>query len=131
MCINHNLILRMVEQAKASSGVGGNGYRLSACIVDKKGNQLGNIKTNVRKTHPTLIRYGPYPFMHAECNAILGIGYDNCRGNDLVVIRITRTRTPQLSMSRPCGMCERLAKDVGIRRIHYSNWEGKIESLHP
>lgn len=129
MPINYNLMLRLVEQARSSEGVGGNGYRLAACILDRKGNQIGKIKTNVARTHPALSKYSKFPFLHAECNAILGVGYDNCSGCDLVVCRITRTRQLKLTMAKPCIMCHSFAKDVGIRRIHYTNWEGHIESI--
>jgi tRNA(Arg) A34 adenosine deaminase TadA len=123
------VVARLVQSAQSTPGVGGNGYRLAACILDKKGNMISNVKTNLSRTHPALRHYSPFPFLHAECNCILSHGLDHCSGCSLLVVRVTRHRRSRLTMSKPCSMCEQLARDVGIKKILYTDWSGTIESI--
>jgi len=120
------VVARLVQSASKSTGVGGNGYRLAAVILDKKGNVVSNVKTNLYRTHPALLRYSAFPYLHAECNAILSHGLDHCYGCSLLVCRITRHRRNRITMAKPCSMCEQLARDVGIKKLLYTDWSGAI-----
>lgn len=124
-------ISRLVQQARSTEGVGGNGYRLAAVLLDKKERIVSNVKSNLYRTHPFLLKYSQYPYLHAECNAILSHGLDHCNGLSLLVVRVDRSKVPRLTMAKPCLMCRSLAKDVGIKEIMYSTWEGGFEKICP
>ena len=104
--------------AMAGSGVGTRGnYRLGAILVYK--NNIVSVGMNSYKTHPILQKRTAWPFLHAEQHAIVRAGVDNCEGLDLYVARVLKNNN--LAMSRPCGICDKLIKEVGIKNIYYSD----------
>lgn len=84
-------------------------------------------KNNSLKTHPYLAKYTEYPYLHAESSVVLAYGLDNCRGLDIFVTRTLRDGTT--TMAKPCKVCTRILNEVGIRKVYYTNWKGKIECL--
>ena len=65
--------------------------------------------------------------LHAELGAILGIARSTTQGADVYVARISREGEARIS--KPCHMCEAALRHVGIRRVFYTNKEGKIERM--
>ena len=103
--------------AMAGNGVGTRGnFRLGAILVYR--NSIVSIGMNSYKTHPLMAARTSWPFLHAEQNAIIRAGLDNCEGLDLYIARVLKNNT--LAMSKPCKVCIKLIKDVGIRNIYYS-----------
>ena len=103
--------------AMAGIGVGTRGnFRLGAILVHR--NSIVSIGMNSYKTHPLMAARTSWPFLHAEQNAIIRAGLDNCEGLDLYIARVLKNNT--LAMSKPCKVCIKLIKDVGIRNIYYS-----------
>lgn len=102
-----------------------------ASILSNQGLPL-NKAVNMLKTHPWLTKYTKHPFLHAESHAILKHGINNCEGLDLVVLRFSKDHEIKdkqifkLTMSYPCSACWSMIKDVGIRRVFYSDWDGVI-----
>lgn len=84
-------------------------------------------RNNCLKTHPFLTKYTEYPYLHAESNVVLSYGVDNCKGLDIYVTRTLKDGS--VTMAKPCKVCMRILKDVGIRKIYYTNWKGKVECL--
>lgn len=115
------LIRRAVQAAKETEGI--KRYKLGAVLFDKRG-RIINAKGNSRKTHPILLKYSPYPYLHAESNCIVSHGTDNCSGLNLLVCRVTPGA--HLTMSYPCSACLALIREVGISKVYYSDWEGNI-----
>ena len=103
--------------AMAGNGVGTRGnFRLGAVLVHR--NSIVSIGMNSYKTHPLMAARTEWPFLHAEQNAIIRAGLDNCEGLDLYIARVLKNNT--LALSKPCKVCVELIKDVGIRNIYYS-----------
>lgn len=55
---------------------------------------------------------------HAECDSILNIDRKIISKCDVVVARLNKKN--KLMLSKPCNMCCKVLKDVGIKRIFYS-----------
>jgi tRNA(Arg) A34 adenosine deaminase TadA len=117
----------MLEAAKAvclaAEGTGRNKNFKVGAILFKK-NHIYAARSNSYKTHPHILLYSNYPYLHAESACILSHGLDNCYGMDLMVTRMLRNK--QLCMAKPCEACMSLIKDVGISNVYFTNWEGDL-----
>lgn len=102
-------------------------FRIGSILLHPK-RGLITASTNSYKTHPFLTRYTKYPHQHAETACILRHGLDNCHGHDLVVARVDKKN--RLTMSKPCSVCMAVIRDVSIRNVWYTDWEGKFECLN-
>jgi deoxycytidylate deaminase len=113
--------------ALASNGVGGRNrsYRVGAAIFNKK--RVLAVKHNSYKTHPLLLRYTSYPYLHAEQAAVLAYGLDNCDGHEVCVVRVRRDGS--LAMAKPCDTCQELLRDAGIVAVHFTTDNGEVKSL--
>lgn len=104
-------------------GVGGsNGhtFRLGAVLV--KG-PIGIVsRYNSYKTHPALVKFTAYPYLHAEQAVILFQGLDNCEGLSLFTLRITRQ--DEIALSKPCNVCLELIKLAQIDDVYYTTATG-------
>lgn len=100
-------------------------FKLAATLVDSSGWPISTA-VNQYKTHPALVPFFKYPYLHAEANTILKKGLDNCSGYDIVVVRVRRDNG-NVTMAKPCKCCESLINHVGIKNIYYTNWNGDIE----
>lgn len=103
--------------ALSGPGAGGSaGYRLGAVLVYRK--QILAARFNSLRTHPELLRFSSWPFLHAESACILSHGMNNCAGCKLYVVRIKRDNS--LAIAKPCIACQQLIKEVDITEIHYT-----------
>ena len=103
--------------AMTGNGVGMKSkFRLGAVLVHR--NSIVSVGMNSYKTHPLMAARTEWPFLHAEQNAIIRAGLDNCEGLDLYIARVLKNNT--LALSKPCAVCTELIKDVGIRNVFYS-----------
>lgn len=62
--------------------------------------------------------------LHAEQSALLNLDWNNLKGYSILVLRVSDTG--KLCSSRPCLMCSKLLKHVGIQNIYYSTSSGEI-----
>jgi len=69
-------------------------------------------------------KYG-YFSIHAECDCILNAA--KSQGDTLIVVRILKNG--ELSCSKPCEKCIKFAKDYGIKKIYYIDWNKKIRKM--
>ena len=67
------------------------------------------------------------PTLHAELGAILGMDRSITQGSSIYVVRINREGLPR--MSKPCSMCESAMKHVGVKRVVYTDRDGRIENM--
>jgi deoxycytidylate deaminase len=103
--------------AMTGSGVGGKSkFRLGAILVHK--NNIISVGTNSYKTHPLMAARTEWPYLHAEQHAIIRAGVDNCEGLDLYIARVLKNN--KLALSKPCNVCSKLIRDVGIKNVYYS-----------
>ena len=91
-------------------------FRLGAVLVHK--NIIVSVGMNSYKTHPLMAPRTEWPFLHAEQHAIVRAGVDNCEGLDLYVARVLKNN--ELALSKPCDVCAKLIKNVGIKNVYYS-----------
>ena len=108
--------------AMTGNGVGGSRktYRLGAVLVNK--NSIVSVGNNSYKTHPMLKYRTKWPFLHAEQQAIVRHGLDNCEGKDLYIVRILKNL--EYAIGLPCKVCQKLISDIGIRNVFYTNIKG-------
>jgi tRNA(Arg) A34 adenosine deaminase TadA len=114
--------------ALSGNGVGGrtgNNFKLGAVLFDSRG-RVVSAKVNSLKTHPLLTRFTKYPFLHAEQAAILSQGLDNCRGLNLMVLRLRKDNS--IGGAKPCEVCSNMIKLAGIRTVYYSCDNGDIHN---
>lgn len=123
-----------LARAVALAGAGaGSSHNFKVASVVFKGPRIYSAKPNIR-FHPlgdVVIRHGKVlkHGLHAEKNAIVSLGEDNCYGLDMLVVRILRSGA--LTMARPCPSCMQYIQGCGIRRVYYSDWEGNISVFSP
>ena len=65
--------------------------------------------------------------LHAELGVILGMDRSITQGATVYVARVNKEGLAR--MSKPCPMCENAMRHVGIRRVIYTDREGRIESM--
>lgn len=67
--------------------------------------------------------YGYLGGTHAECSAIMRAA----KGDALLVVRIKKDG--ELSCSKPCSKCLKVAKDFGIKKIYFTDWDKSIKEI--
>ena len=79
---------------------------------------------NSNKTHARMTRdHGYKGGKHAECDAILRAS----TGDVLVVVRIRKDG--KLSCSKPCARCIKVAKEFGIKKIIFTDWDASVQEM--
>ena len=106
--------------ALCSSGVGRDGFR-HGCVITYKKNIL-IARHNEFKTHPKCLMFSTWAYLHAEANAILHLGLNECKDTNMYVLRIMKN--DHIGTSKPCSSCEKLIKYSGIRHIFFTTYEG-------
>lgn len=100
-----------------------------------KKNRLQKIGINVNKTHPANLKYKYFAKdgidirsmvgVHSELSAILKYGKEDCSDCTFVNIRIDKNGKP--AMSKPCKGCQDLLKQVGFKKLFYTNEDGEFK----
>jgi len=82
-------------------------------------------KQNTRRTY---WRGQSFPALHAEHHAMLCLthGKKGRKGKRLSLLVIRLLPSGKLGNSRPCNHCVSLMQQVGLKKVYYSNKEGKI-----
>jgi deoxycytidylate deaminase len=96
-------------------------YRHGAVILKKK--KLVSKGFNSLDNRPSLKFKYNYYSTHAESCAILKAD----EGDTLIVVRISKNGT--LTASKPCSKCVKHARDNGIKKIYYSDWDSSIQEM--
>jgi len=113
-------------KAKELALSNGRTYHIVA-ILRRRG-RVVRIGENTNKTHPRFKRQyedGSWAsHMHAEMN-VLRFAQP---GDELEVIRFKKC-DHGLTMAKPCSLCIRHLKECGIKKVKYTNWEGKWEEM--
>jgi tRNA(Arg) A34 adenosine deaminase TadA len=65
--------------------------------------------------------------LHAELGVILGMDRSITQGATVYVARVNKEGTAR--MSKPCPMCENAMRHVGIKRVIYTDRNGRIETM--
>jgi len=62
--------------------------------------------------------------MHAEMNVLRF----SQPGDELEVLRFKK-KNNQLTMAKPCKICEKEIRRSGIKKVRYTNWDGQWEEM--
>jgi tRNA(Arg) A34 adenosine deaminase TadA len=104
-------------------------FRHGAILV--KGSSIRNVACNKHRHCGFGKRFRDHndgdPTLHAELGAILGMDRSITQGSTIYVVRINREGLPR--MSKPCSMCENALKHVGVKRVIYTDRNGRIENM--
>jgi len=121
------VVSKAIETALGGVGTGTRRcYRVGAVLFNRRG--ILRAKSNSYKTHPLVLRYSEFPYLHAEAHCLVSHGLDNCEGLDLCVVRVHKDdRT--LSMAKPCDACANLLSYSKVNNVYYSDWSGAIKCL--
>ena len=124
MIFDHLLLAYTVAKQSPSR------YRLGA-VVAKRNRVLGVGFNNQGKTHPIMRKYDPGEFrpggIHAEVKACQGASYRELNGAEIYVARVLRSGEPALA--KPCEICQRFLRAMGVRLAYYSLPDGKAGTL--
>lgn len=97
------------------------------CVIANKWKIL-SFGFNKAKTHPVAVETYTQ-CIHAEMAAIKSARQRDLVGADLFVVRIKRSIGQPRGMSRPCTHCMKLIQDSKIKRVFYTNKDGRVEMI--
>lgn len=92
-------------------------------ITDKRGKIVAEASNSYTKSSPKMLKAGNKVglkdkiYWHAECRAIYSLRNIN-KAYKIVVVRVNSFG--ESVNSKPCPLCERLIKDIGIKIVEYS-----------
>ena len=121
MAITAGIINRCLEECYKSTYH----FRIGAVIFNSKriissGHNGLRTSSNIPDKHKNFINS-----LHAEQAAILNVNWNKVKGCSILVMKISKTKG-SLSNARPCTMCYKILKHVGIKKIYYTNEQGEI-----
>lgn len=96
-------------------------YHLAAFL--KRGQTIVRIGINQSKCHARFRRIEQgkeVSFLHAEMDALVA----SRPGDTIIVCRWNKSG--DLTMGRPCEICQGYLKEHGIKKVIYSDWDGKF-----
>lgn len=109
--------------------------RANVGAVVTENNRIISTGYNSNKTSPVQMRYNKFRGLtncihrkHAEIDALTPLINNNSINWKHVTIYVYReTKDGIVTCARPCPACMQLIKDLNIREIYYTNWNGTIE----
>ena len=112
----------MYYKAKNKALANGQEYHLAAILFRKR--QIIRIGTNSNKTHPRFTR----TYADGSCRSHLHAEMDVLRfskpGDSILVLRFSLSG--DLTMAKPCHLCEKLLVESRIKKVTYSDWNGEL-----
>ena len=104
-------------------------------ILDR--NRIISIGMNSTKTHPMNLKYNyvnknkesisNIVGTHAELNAVIKLGEEDCSRLTLVNTRINRNNL--LDNSAPCSGCSDMIRQLSFKNVYYSNIKGNFDKF--
>lgn len=109
--------------------------RIGAVVVE--GNRVISTGCNSNKTSPIQDKYNRYrhfddvtyyiPKVHAEIatlSPLINNSSINWSKTELYIYR--EHKDGKISCAKPCEACSALIRDLGIKRIYYTDWDGSF-----
>lgn len=104
------------------------------CVAIYKKQVIG-VGYNTNKTHPIQMKYNKYrdlewngiqpkAKLHAELMCLLNIKDLNIDFAKVKIFIYREDKNGHLALSRPCEACMRAIKDLGIKEINYTTYQG-------
>lgn len=117
---NHTRYMRLAKKISSEGVSYSHSKKVGACIVfDDK--SISCAANNVMKSHPVVSNLDPNRFLHAEIAAALRkrwVFKNSIPGGAVYVYREFQSGLPALA--KPCEMCEKFLKHIGIRKFVYT-----------
>ena len=119
MALNASIIKACLEECSKST------FKLKIGAVVFKGKRIYSSGHNSVRSSPLSMKYRDWEeSLHAEQSALLNLDWSKLKGCSILVLRLSKKG--KLGMCKPCPMCEKLLRYVGIKYAYYSNAEGEI-----
>jgi deoxycytidylate deaminase len=83
-----------------------------------RGSKVVSLGFNKCKTHPRSNHI--FRATHCELDCILGLKEEELNGASIYLYRENKSGT--IAMSRPCRWCYELLRNVGIKKIYYTDY---------
>lgn len=107
------------------------------CVAIYKKQVIG-VGYNTNKTHPIQMKYNKYrdlewngiqpkAKLHAELMCLLNIKDLNIDFAKVKIFIYREDKNGRLALSRPCEACMRAIKDLGIKEINYTIYQGYVK----
>lgn len=118
MLYSNVLKLAIAESSKSTYD-----YKIGAVVF--KGKRIFGSGHNGIRSSAISMKYKNWEeSLHAEQAALLNLDWNKLKGCSILVYRTNRLG--KVGMAKPCPMCSKLIKYVGIKNIYYSNERGEI-----
>lgn len=115
----NNVLKRAILEANKSTYE----YRIGAVVF--KGKRIFGSGHNGIRSSSISMKYKNWEeSLHAEQSALLNLDWNKLKGCSILVYRTNRSG--KIGMAKPCPMCSKLIKYVGIKNIYYTNENGEI-----
>lgn len=105
-----------------------NGCRYHLAAFLRRNGTVIRIGVNSMKTHPRYKRIYPDGTFGAHMHAEMSVLRFAQPGDEIDVVRYTK-RNRSLTMAKPCRHCMQHIVESGIKKVRFTNWEGKWEEL--
>jgi len=107
-----------------------NAVNIGAVIINGNGIICGAGKNDMKKSHPRLLSFYPFPFMHAEAAAVM-----NCKRNinklyDATVVVVRVGNEGKLGNCKPCVFCQNFLYHSGVRTAVFVNEFGEFQVMN-
>lgn len=107
------------------------------CVAVYKKQIIGS-GYNTNKTNPIQMYYNKYrtnfeltnnsqPKLHAEMSCLLNIKHLNIDFSKVKLFIYREDKNGHIALSRPCKACMRAIKDLGIKEINYTDYNGYVK----
>lgn len=122
MALRTSIINCAIKEAKKSTFF----PRIGAVVF--KGKKIYGVGHNEIRSSSLSMKHRHWQeSLHAEQAALLNLDWSKLKGCSILVIRVGKSG--KLGMCKPCPMCEKLIKYVGIKNIYYTTSEGCIDCI--
>lgn len=106
-----------------------NSVNIGAVVINGNGIICGEGKNDMRKSHPRLLSFYPFPFIHAEAAAVINSKKSVSRLNDATVVVVRVGNEGKLGNCRPCIFCQNFLFHSGVRTAVFVNEKGEFEVM--
>lgn len=117
--IYQSIINAAIEEAKKSTCY----PRIGAIIF--KGKRIFSRGYNDIRSSSIPMKHRHWPeSLHAEQSALLKVDWNKLKGCSILVYRYSKDKV--VGCAKPCPMCEKIIRHVGIKNVYYSDDDGTI-----
>ena len=120
--INDSIIKTAIEEAKKSTC-----HPRIGAVIFKGKRILSKGFNDIRSSSIPLKHRKWVESLHAEQSALLKVDWNTLKGCSILVYRYSKFK--KVGCAKPCSMCEKIIKHVGIRNVYYTEDDGSITHI--